>query len=92
MNGVKDVVVYLVEKGADFFIKNKNNKVPAEEAFDKQYFEISEYIVDKEIALNKDKLKEMSGHKIEADDHIDLNVDVNEVETKENLDKLDINK
>ena len=68
--------------------------MPAEEAFDKQYFDISEYIVDKEIALNKDKLNEISGHKIEADDHIDLNVDVNnfEGEAKENFDKLDINK
>lgn len=89
--------------GADFMIKNNNGKVPAEEAFDKHFFEISEFLVDKEVALKKtDNIIETSGNKVDAEDHIDLdNVNLNKLdENKEvskeqitnKMDKLDIDK
>lgn len=81
-------------------IKNNKNKLPAEEAFDKQFFDISEFLVDKEIAMKKSDINiiEESGKKVEADpdNQIDLdekNLDQNlEKEANDTIDKVNINK
>lgn len=89
MNGLKEVVTYLVEKGADITIKNNNNKVAGEEAYDKQYFDIAEFLVDKEIELNKGKGKLEENADIENE--IEL-ADEIEIEMKEELDNVNLNK
>ena len=50
---MKDAVFFLVEKGIDIEIKNKINKTAGEEAYDKDFFDISEYLVGKEVAILK---------------------------------------
>jgi hypothetical protein len=41
-------VEYLVEQGADFLVKNDQGRIPGEEAYEKGFFEISEYLIDRE--------------------------------------------
>jgi hypothetical protein len=48
LNGMKDVVLLLLDYKADVTIKNKNDKSPSEEAFDRAYYDISEKIAEKE--------------------------------------------
>jgi len=86
VNGQKEIVVYLVEKGADIFIKNNQGKVASEEAYEKQYFEISEIILDKEYELNKGK--NTMGENIEMEIEIAKEI---ENEIKEDLDNIKLN-
>jgi hypothetical protein len=63
--------LFLLEKGADFGIKNKQGKIAAEDAYERGYYEISEIIVEKEIALNKNKIKVEEVNKDEDDKNKD---------------------
>jgi len=47
-NGQKAVVEFLLEKGADFDIKNINGKKPSELAYDSGFYEVSEILLSKE--------------------------------------------
>jgi hypothetical protein len=95
MNGLKDVVVYLVSKDADVFIKNKADKVPSQEAFEKNFYDISELLVEKEMTLRKGEFEETSINKNDPDDYIELDVQIEGPEgdeVKEKVDKLNLNK
>ena len=48
LNGMKDVVLLLLDYKADVTIKNNNGKSPSEEAFDRELYDISEKIAEKE--------------------------------------------
>ena len=76
MNGQKEVAYYLAEKGADVLIKNNNGKFAAQEAFEKNFYDISEFLVEKEVALNKGDIVEGTVDKNNPDDYIDMNVDI----------------
>ncbi len=77
LNGQKEVVTYLLNKEVDILIKNNLNKVAAEEAYDKQYFDVSELIVDKEIEMRKGE-KEENGEFDDKLEDVDLeSIDIN---------------
>ena len=94
MNGQKEVVVYLISKEADVFIKNNAGKVAAQEAYEKNFYEISEILVDREILLRKDDIIQTNVDKNDPEDQIDLdNVDVDNLDkVQENFDKLNVKK
>ncbi len=54
MNGNKDIVIYLVEKGIDIIIKNQFNKTAGEEACERGFSDISEYLIEKELVFSND--------------------------------------
>jgi hypothetical protein len=68
-------------------IKNNQGKVASEEAYERQYFEITEFIVDKEYELNKGK--NQMGENIEMESEIAEEI---ENEIKEDLDNIKLNK
>lgn len=87
VNGLKEVVIFLAEKGADISIKNNQNKVAAEEAYEKSFLEIAGYLVDKEIEQNKDK------GKIEENFEMDCEItEETDTDIKEEMDNIDLNK
>lgn len=95
MIGMKEMVEYLVLKDADVFIRNKSEKVPSQEAYEKQFYDISEHLVEKELSLKKGEFEETSVNKNDVDDFIDLDVKIDGPEAdeiKENMDKMSINK
>ena len=47
-NGQKEIVEFLLEKGADFDIKNSNGKKPSELAYDSGYYDVSDILLTKE--------------------------------------------
>ena len=47
-NGQKNVVEFLLEKGADFDVKNINGKKPSELAYDSGYYDVSDILLTKE--------------------------------------------
>ena len=57
-NGQKKVVEFLLEKGADFDVKNINGKKPSELAYDCGYYDISDILLTKENEKYKDIIKE----------------------------------
>jgi hypothetical protein len=48
LNGIKDVVLILLDHKVDVTKKNNNGKTASEEAFDRELYEISEKIAEKE--------------------------------------------
>ncbi len=87
VNGLKEVVIYLVEKGADLSVKNNQNKIAAEEAYEKQFYDIAEFLTDKEYELNK------GNEKIEENRDIDAEMaEEIENEIKEDMENVDLNK
>jgi hypothetical protein len=95
MMGMKEMVEYLVSKDADVFIKNNSDKVPSQEAYEKQFYDISEHLVEKELSLKKGEFEETSVNKNDPDDFIDLDVKIEGPEAdevKENMDKMNLNK
>ncbi len=84
----------LVDKGIDIEIKNNFGKTSAEEAYDKNHMEISEYLVEKEVAILKnieifDDLKDID-YNIENEDDINNNNENNENYNEEVFD-FDLN-
>lgn len=66
---------------ADFLIKNKNGKVAAEEAYDKNFYDISEFLVEKEdLMMNKGSIIEEN-----------TNEDMNDNLTEEDISKMNLN-
>ena len=57
-NGQKKVVEFLLEKGADFDVKNANGKKPSQLAYDSGYYEVSEILLTKENEKYNDIIKE----------------------------------
>ena len=57
-NGQKKVVEFLLEKGADFDVKNSNGKKPSELAYDNGYYDVSDILLTKENEKYKDIIKE----------------------------------
>lgn len=63
------MVLFLLENKIDFTIKNISGKVASEDAYDRGYYEISEVILDKEMAKDKNKNKEQE---VNEDDEINF--------------------
>ena len=85
-NGQKNVVEFLLEKGADFNLKNINGKKPSELAYDSGFYDVSDILLTKENELLKGSIKE---EKNEGDD-IDLEEeDEKEISNKNNNKKED---
>ena len=59
LNGKKDVVLYLLDKGADFEAINNNNKKASEVAYDNDFYEISEILLNKENEKNPQNMEEI---------------------------------
>ena len=57
-NGKKVVIEFLLEKGADFDVKNINGKKPSELAYDCGYYDVSDILLDKENEKYKGSIKE----------------------------------
>ena len=57
-NGQKAVVEFLLEKGADFDIKNANGKKPSELAYDSGYYDVSDILLSKENEKYKGTIQE----------------------------------
>ena len=66
-NGQKAVVEFLLEKGADFDVKNKNGKKPSELAYDSGYYDVSDILLTKENEKYKGTIQE--------EKNIDINFD-----------------
>ena len=77
----------MVEKGADISIKNNQNKVAAEEAYEKNFLEIAGYLVDKEIEQNKDKGKIEENFEMDSEMTEEIDNDI-----KEEMENVDLNK
>ena len=85
-NGQKNVVEFLLEKGADFNLKNINGKKPSELAYDSGFYDVSDILLNKENEFYKGSIKE---EKNEGDD-IDLEEeDEKEINNKNNDKKED---
>ena len=85
-NGQKSVVEFLLEKGADFNLKNINGKKPSELAYDSGFYDVSDILLNKENEFYKGSIKE---EKNEGDD-IDLEEeDEKEINNKNNDKKED---
>jgi ankyrin repeat protein len=87
INGLKEIVNYLVEKGADITMKNNQNKVAAEEAYEKQYYDIAEFLVDKELLLNKGK--DITEENVEMENELAAEI---ENQIKDEMDNVNLNK
>ena len=79
-NGQKNVVEFLLEKGADFNCKNINGKKPSELAYDSGFYDVSDILLTKENELLKGTIQE---DKNEGDE-VDLEEEEDEKECKEN--------
>ena len=79
-NGQKNVVEFLLEKGADFNFKNINGKKPSELAYDSGFYDVSDILLTKENELLKGSIQE---EKNEGDE-VDLEEE-DEKEFKENV-------
>ena len=79
-NGQKNVVEFLLEKGADFNFKNINGKKPSELAYDSGFYDVSDILLTKENELLKGSIQE---EKNEGDE-VDLEEE-DEKECKENV-------
>ena len=76
-------------------IANNAGKFAAQEAYEKNYYEISEMLVDVEVSLKKDEIVQSNVGQNDVDDQIDLDVDIETIECQENkedLEKLNLNK
>ena len=74
-NGQKNVVEFLLEKGADFNLKNINGKKPSELAYDSGFYDVSDILLAKE----NEMLKGIVEEKNEGDFDIDKeDEDINE--------------
>jgi hypothetical protein len=81
MNGQKEIVEFLVKKNANVLLKNALGKTAAQEAYEKCYYEISEFLVDKEISLDKNKIVQSDVDKNNPEEQIDLdNVDIQKLD------------
>lgn len=79
-NGQKNVVEFLLEKGADFNCKNINGKKPSELAYDSGFYDVSDILLTKENELLKGSIQE---EKNEGDE-----VDLEEEDEKECKDNV----
>ena len=79
-NGQKNVVEFLLEKGADFNCKNINGKKPSELAYDSGFYDVSDILLTKENELLKGSIQE---EKNEGDE-----VDLDEEDEKEGKDNI----
>ena len=79
-NGQKKVVEFLLEKGADFDIKNKNGKKPSELAYDCGYYDVSDILLTKENEKYQGTIQE------EKNVDIDLEEDMKEDMKESNKD------
>ncbi len=77
----------MVEKGADLSIKNNQNKVAAEEAYEKSFLEIAGYLVDKEIEHSKEKGKIEENFEMDSEMTEEIDNDI-----KEEMENVDLNK
>ena len=85
MNNSLEVVKYLVEKGADVFLKNEFNKLDVDESYIRDYTEIAEYLIKKELSKKKGNYEFTEEDEDEIkDDKLDKNVEINEKLTKDN--------
>ena len=57
-NGHKSVVEFLLEKGADFDVKNVNGKKPSELAYDCGFYDVSDILLTKENEKYKGSIQE----------------------------------
>lgn len=72
----------LLERGVDIMAKNSQGKMATEEAFDRNFMDISEILAEKEMELNKDIVMEEDATKDE-----DMAEENNEDEIAENFEK-----
>ena len=72
-NGQKKVVEFLLEKGADFDVKNINGKKPSELAYDCGYYDISDILLTKENEKYKDIIKEEKNEDINFEEEFKEN-------------------
>ena len=87
-NGQKNVVEFLLEKGADFNLKNINGKKPSELAYDSGFYDVSDILLNKENEFYKGSIKE---EKNEGDD-IDLEEEEDEKEKEKEINNKNIDK
>ena len=66
-NGQKNVVEFLLEKGADFNCKNINGKKPSELAYDSGFYDVSDILLTKENELLKGSIQEEKNEGDEVD-------------------------
>ncbi len=79
-NGQKDVVEFLLEKGADFNFKNINGKKPSELAYDSGFYDVSDILLTKENEFYKGSIKEEKNE----DEDLDLAMEEENKKEKEN--------
>ena len=84
-NGQKNVVEFLLEKGADFNCKNINGKKPSELAYDSGFYDVSDILLTKENEFYKGSIKEEKNEDVD-EDLIMEKEDIKEKENKINLD------
>ena len=72
-NGQKKVVEFLLEKGADFDVKNSNGKKPSELAYDNGYYDVSDILLTKENEKYKDIIKEEKNEDINFEEEFKEN-------------------
>ena len=75
----------MLEKGADFNLKNINGKKPSELAYDSGFYDVSDILLNKENEFYKGSIKE---EKNEGDD-IDLEEEEDEKEKEINNKNID---
>ena len=89
-NGQKNVVEFLLEKGADFDLKNINGKKPSELAYDSGFYDVSDILLTKENEKYKGSIIE---EKNDDDDFMEdlKDEDEKEIKIKDKKDKDDKN-
>ena len=89
-NGQKNVVEFLLEKGADFNLKNINGKKPSELAYDSGFYDVSDILLTKENEKYKGSIIE---EKNDDDDFMEdlKDEDEKEIKIKDKKDKDDKN-
>ena len=69
-NGQKAVVEFLLEKGADFDIKNANGKKPSELAYDSGYYDVSDILLSKENEKYKGTIQEEKNEDVNIEEDL----------------------
>ena len=88
-NGQKEIVEFLLEKGADFDVKNIKEKKPSELAYDSGYYDVSDLLLNKENEKYKGTIQEEKNE----DGDLDLDMEEDEKEKeKDNKINIDVKK
>ena len=84
-NGQKNVVEFLLEKGADFNCKNINGKKPSELAYDSGFYDVSDILLTKENELLKGSIQEEKneGDEVDLEEEDEKECKVNVINDKE---------